>query len=93
MPLPSFEKRTANDEQELERLKTAEIDMSETVLGKYAERMRQDTMASAINLSEEEWADLLKLRGHLRGEVCNTMMTVMTDDSTYGEREFRGILL
>ncbi len=64
--------------------------MSETVLGKYAERMRQDTMASAINLSEEEWADLLKLRGQLRGEVCNTMMTATTDDNTDGKREFGG---
>ena len=34
VPPPSFEKWTADDEQELERLKTAEIDMSETVLGK-----------------------------------------------------------
>ena len=64
--------------------------MTETTLGKYAERMRQDTMASVINLSEEEWADLLKLRGQLRGEMCNTMMTAMTDDSTDGEREFGG---
>ena len=64
--------------------------MTETTLGKYAERMRQDTMASVINLSEEEWADLLKLRGQLRGEVCNTMTTVTTDDSTDGEREFGG---
>jgi hypothetical protein len=30
------------------------------------------------------------LRGQLRGEVCNTMMTAMTDDSTDGEREFGG---
>ena len=64
--------------------------MTETTLGKYAERMRQDTMASVINLSEEEWADLLKLRGQLRGEVCNTMTTATTDESTDGERVFGG---
>ena len=64
--------------------------MSETALGKYAERMKQDTRASVIHLSEDEWTELLKLRGQLRGEICNTMMTAMTDDSTDGEREFGG---
>ena len=90
VPPPSFEKWTADDEQELERLKTEEVDMSETALGKYAERMKQDTRASVIHLSEDEWTELLKLRGQLRGEICNTMMTAMTDDSTDGEREFGG---
>ena len=79
-----------NNEQELERLKTEEVDMSETALGKYAERMKQDTRASVIHLSEDEWTELLKLRGQLRGEICNTMMTAMTDDSTDGERECGG---
>ena len=86
VPPPSFEKWTADDEQELERLKTEEIDMTETALGKYAERMKQDTRASVIHLSDDEWTELLKLRGQLRGEMCNAM----TDDSTDGEREFGG---
>ena len=64
--------------------------MSETALGKYAERMKQDTRASVIHLSEDEWTELLKLRGQLREEICNTMMTAMTDDSTDGERELGG---
>jgi len=49
-------------------------------------RMKQDTRASVIHLSEDEWTELLKLRGQLRGEMCNAM----TDDSTDGEREFGG---
>ncbi len=69
VPPPAFEKWTANDEQELERLNMMEVDMSETALGKYAELMRQDAVASVIDFSEEEWANLLKLRGQLRGEV------------------------
>jgi hypothetical protein len=62
IPPPMIERWTQQDKAELERMKTAEIDMSETALGRYAALMKRNAAASVLDFTDEEWANLLKLR-------------------------------
>ena len=62
VPPPVFEKWNDSDEEELIRLKTSEVNMSETALGRYAALMKRQTAASVLNFTDKEWANLQKLR-------------------------------
>ena len=59
---PVFDKWNDSDEEELIRLKTEEVDMSETALGRYAALMKRQTVASVLDFTDEEWENLQKLR-------------------------------
>ena len=43
-------------------MKTVEIDMSETALGRFAALMKRNAAASVLDFTDEEWANLQKLR-------------------------------
>jgi len=62
VPPPIFEKWGDSDEEELVRLKSTEVDMSETALGRYAALMKRQAFASVLDFTDEEWTNLKKLR-------------------------------
>ncbi len=62
VPPPIFEKWGDSDEEELIRLKSTEVDMSETALGRYAALMKRQAFASVLDFTDEEWTNLKKLR-------------------------------
>ena len=51
-----------SDEEELIRLKTTEVDITETALGCYAALMKRQAFASVLAFTDEEWTNLKKLR-------------------------------
>ena len=60
------------DEEELIRLKTSEVDMSETALGRYVALMKRQTAALVLDFTDEEWANLQKLRDEASTAVATT---------------------
>ena len=62
VPPPTFERWTPQDESGLEQLKTGEIDMAETALGRYAALMKRNAVASVMDFTEEEWESLKSLK-------------------------------
>ena len=62
VPPPIFEKWGDSDEEELIRLKSTEVDISETALGRYAALMKRQAFASVLDFTDEEWTNLKKLR-------------------------------
>jgi len=83
VPPPVFERWNNSDEEELMRMKTSEVDMSETALGRYAALMKRQTAASVLDFTDEEWANLQKFRDEaqkLRDEASTAAAT--TEEET-----------
>ena len=72
VPPPVFEKWNNSDEEELIRLKTSEVDMSETAPGRYVALMKRQMAASVLDFTDEEWANLQKLRDEASTAVATT---------------------
>jgi len=53
---------TAEDEEQLVRLRNKEIDMSETYLGRYAALQKRTAVASILDFTNEEWESVRRLR-------------------------------
>jgi hypothetical protein len=92
VPPPIFEKWGDSDEEELIRLKSTEVDMSETALGRYANLMKRQAFASILDFTDDEWTNLKML---LREAM--TMSTAMataaeatTDDTLMDEQAGEG---
>ena len=62
VPPPTFEKWGESDKEELIRLKTTEMDITKTALGRYAALMKRQAFASVLDFTDEEWTNLKKLR-------------------------------
>lgn len=72
VPPPIFEKWGDSDEEELVRLKSTEVDISETALGRYAALMKRQAFASVLDFTDEEWTNLKKLREEASTAVATT---------------------
>ncbi len=77
--LPMFERWTPQDEEELEQLKMAEIELAESMLGCYAALMKRTAVTSVLDFTDEEWESLLKLKAETSTKVTST--TVAMDES------------
>ena len=62
VPPPTFERWMPQDQLGLEQLKTSEIDMAETALGRYAALMKRNAVASVLDFTDEEWESLKLLK-------------------------------
>ena len=82
VPPPKFERWTSKDEEELERLKTAEIDMAETALGRYAALMKRTTVASVLDFTDEGWESLVALKVADAANRSNTAVADIMDNIT-----------
>ena len=82
VPPPTFERWMPQDELGLEQLKTAEIDMAETALGRYAALMKRNAVASVLDFTDEEWESLKLLKE--ADAVKRSKVAVVTgiDDNT-----------
>jgi hypothetical protein len=72
VPPPTFQKWGDSDEEELIRLKTTEVDITETALGRYAALMKRQAFASVLDFTDEEWTNLKKLREEASTAVATT---------------------
>jgi hypothetical protein len=54
VPPPTFEKWGESDKEELIWLKTTEMDITETALGRYAALMKRQAFASVLDFTDEE---------------------------------------
>ncbi len=61
-----------SDEEELIRLKTSEVDMSETAPGRYVALMKRQMAASVLDFTDEKWANLQKLRDEASTAAATT---------------------
>ena len=77
VPPPTFEKWGDSDEEELIRLKTTEVDITETALGCYAALMKRQVFASVLDFTDEEWTNLKKLRDASTAMVATTAEATM----------------
>ena len=62
VPPPTFERWMPQDELGLEQLKTVEIDMAKTALGRYTALMKRNTVASVLDFTDKEWESLKLLK-------------------------------
>ena len=72
VPSPIFEKWGDSDEEELIRLKSAEVDITETTLGRYAALMKRQAFAFVLDFTDEEWTNLKKLNEEASTAVATT---------------------
>ncbi len=70
------------DKLESEQLKTAEIDMAETALGRYAALMKRNAVASVLDFTDEEWESLKLLREADAVERSKVAVVNSIDDNT-----------
>jgi hypothetical protein len=72
VPPPTFEKWGDSDKEELIRLKTMEVDITETTLGRYAALMKRQAFAFVLDFTDEEWTNLKKLNEEASTAVATT---------------------
>ncbi len=77
VPPPIFEKWGDSDEEELIWLKTTEVDISETALGRYAALVKRQAFASVLDFTDDEWTNLKMLR-----EATSTAMATTAEATT-----------
>ena len=87
VPPPTFQKWGDSDEEELIRLKTTEVDITETALGCYAALMKRQVFASVLDFTDEEWTNLKKLRDASTAMVATTAEATMDAIKEPGELE------
>ncbi len=91
VPPPIFEKWGDSDDEELVRLKSTEVDISETALGRYAALMKRQAFASVLDFTDEEWTNLKKLREEASTAVATTAEATtdeMQMDARAGEGQY-----
>ena len=71
------------DELGLEQLKTMEIDMAETVLGRYAALMKRNAVASVLDFTDAEWESLKLLKEADAVERSNVAVVNGIDNNTW----------
>jgi hypothetical protein len=79
IPPPTIERWNDSDEEELVRLKTTAVDISETALGCYAALMKRPAVASVLDFTDAEWDNLQKLREETGTAATKT--TEATDET------------
>ena len=90
VPPPIFEKWGDSDEEELVRLKSTEVEISETALGRrYAALMKRQAIASVLDFTEKEWTNLKKLREEASTAVA-TSAEATTDEMQMDVRAGEG---
>ena len=89
VPPPIFEKWGDSDEEELVRLKSTEVDMSETALGRYAALMKRQAFASVLDFTDDEWTNLKMLREATSTAVATTAEAT-TDETQMDARAGEG---
>ena len=62
VPPPTFERWMPQDKLGLEQLKTSEISMAETALGRYAALQKRNAVAAILDFTDEEWEKLKLLK-------------------------------
>ena len=94
VPPPIFEKWGDSDEEELVRLKSTEVDMSETALGRYAALMKRQAFASVLDFTDKEWTNLKKLREEVSTAMATTSEATadeMQMDAQAGEGQYNDL--
>jgi hypothetical protein len=89
VPPPIFEKWGDSDEEELIRLKSTEVDISETALGRYAALMKRQAFASVLDFTDDEWTNLKMLREATSAAVATTAEAT-TDETQMDARAGEG---
>ena len=89
VPPPIFEKWGDSDEEELIRLKSTKVDMSETALGCYAALMKRQAFASVMDFTDDEWTNLKMLREATSTAVATTAEAT-TDETQMDARAGEG---
>ena len=84
VPPPKFERWTSQDEEELEQLKTVEIDMAETALGRYVALMKRTAVAYVLDFTDEEWESLVALKEADAANRSNTAVANAMDNVAGG---------
>jgi hypothetical protein len=91
VPPPIFEKWGDSDEEELIRLKSTEVDMSETALGRYAALMKRQAFASVLDFTDDEWTNLKMLReATVTSTAVATAAEATADDTQMDEQAGEG---
>jgi len=83
VPPPTFERWMPQDELGLEQLKTTEIDMTETALGRYAALMKRNAVASVLDFTDAEWESLKLLKEADAGERSDVAVIDGIDNNTW----------
>ena len=83
VPPPTFERWMPQDELGLEQLKTTEIDMAETALGRYAALMKRNAVASVLDFTDAEWESLKLLKEADAVERSNVAVVNGIDNNTW----------